>query len=79
LTKTGRLEKRTSFDVGNVPILLQKSAIGAVWRAIDWFLGCRLPIAPFGAIALTLWRRHRLRPARGDCWWWSDGQLGEPA
>src|SRR5690242_21502641 len=26
----------------------------------------------FRSIALTLWRRHRLRPARGDCWWWSD-------
>jgi hypothetical protein len=64
-----------------VPILLQKSAIGAVWRVIDWFLGCRLPIAPFGATALTFWRRHphRLRRARGDCWWWSDDQLGEPA
>jgi hypothetical protein len=24
-------------NVRSVPILLQKSAIGAVWRAIDWF------------------------------------------
>ena len=73
-------EKRTSIDVGEVPILLQKSAISRVWRLSLVVLSHRFPPAPLRAAASTLWcrRLQRLYPARGDCWRRPGHQFGKP-